>query len=59
MKYLGPQFDIGADPVADGDDVPSIIQQDVADLGRRIFVQFAADPDPSGPVRGDVRIREI
>jgi len=36
----------------------TVVQQDSADPGGTIYVQFTGDPDPASPVRGDIRIRQ-
>lgn len=58
MKFVGTSFDTGAGPKALNIPIASIVQQDVADPGVKIYVQFTGDPDPSSPVRGDIRIRQ-
>lgn len=52
------QFSVGPAGVDGSDAANPIVQQDVADLGQTIYVQFTGDPDPSSPVRGDIRIRQ-
>jgi hypothetical protein len=58
MKFVGTSFDTGAEPTALDVPIANIVQQDVADPGVKIYVQFTGDPDPSSPVRGDVRIKQ-
>lgn len=39
-------------------DTAALVQQDGADTGRTVFVQFTGDSDPGSPIRGDIRIKE-
>ena len=39
-------------------DTAEIVQQDAADPGRTIYVQFTGDPAPTGLVKGDIVITQ-
>ena len=62
-SHGGGAVGAGGDPTVDFVQIPAltspIVQQDPADPGNRIFVQFTGDADPSGSmVRGDILIRQ-
>ncbi len=56
MKYVGAGLELGTAATVADETVATIVQQDGADPGRTEYRQFTGDPDPSSPVRGDVRI---
>jgi hypothetical protein len=41
---------------AEVESAAELVQQDAADPGKTIFVQFTGDPNPTGMARGDIRI---
>lgn len=58
MKYVGAGLELGPAPTSDSDNVPAMVQQDGADPGRTVYVQFTGDAAPSGLVKGDIVIQE-